>query len=103
LTQQRLLEELPEHWATVVRLDTDWNVIAQQSEENPVNTTTPENLAYVIYTSGSTGQPKGVCISHKAVSRLVFNSNYVQISPLDRVAQASNASFDAATFEILGA
>ncbi len=103
LTQQRFMEELPECRATVVRLDTDWNVIAQQSEENPVITTTPDNLAYVIYTSGSTGQPKGVCIPHKAISRLVFNSNYVQISPLDRVAQASNASFDAATFEIWGA
>ena len=103
LTQQRLLEELPEHSATVVQLDTDWNVIAQQSEENPIHTTTPENLAYVIYTSGSTGQPKGVCISQQAISRLVFNSNYVQLSPLDRIAQASNASFDAATFEIWGA
>src|SRR5207248_11295540 len=35
--------------------------------------------------------------------RLVFNTNYVQLEPTDRVAQASNASFDAATFEIWGA
>ncbi|NQX46096.1 amino acid adenylation domain-containing protein [Paenibacillus tritici] len=29
------------------------------------------NLAYVIYTSGSTGNPKGVCISNKAVSNFI--------------------------------
>jgi acyl-CoA synthetase (AMP-forming)/AMP-acid ligase II len=37
------------------------------------------------------------------VNRLVFNTNYIQLGPGDSVAQASNASFDAATFEIWGA
>lgn len=63
----------------------------------------PENLAYVIYTSGSTGKPKGVAIPQKAISRLVFNTNYIDIGPEDRIAHASNPSFDAATFEIWGA
>src|SRR6185436_6163173 len=63
----------------------------------------PEDLAYVIYTSGSTGIPKGICIPHRAVSRLVFNTNYIQFSSRERIAQISNASFDAATFEIWGA
>src|SRR4029077_2065983 len=58
---------------------------------------------YIIYTSGSTGQPKGVAVPHRAVIRLVLNTNYVQLTGSDRVAQASNASFDAATFEIWGA
>src|SRR5205823_6383521 len=65
--------------------------------------TSPESLAYVIYTSGSTGQPKGVAVPHRAVNRLVRNTNYIQFRPSDRVAQVSNASFDAATFEIWGA
>jgi amino acid adenylation domain-containing protein len=64
---------------------------------------TGEDLAYVIYTSGSTGQPKGVAVCHRAVSRLVCHTDYVQLGPEDRVAQASNASFDAATFEVWGA
>jgi non-ribosomal peptide synthetase component F len=58
------------------------------------------HLAYVIYTSGSTGEPKGVAVPHRAVVRLVRETDYLQLTPTDRVAQASNASFDAATFEV---
>jgi acyl-coenzyme A synthetase/AMP-(fatty) acid ligase/acyl carrier protein len=57
-------------------------------------------LAYVIYTSGSTGQPKGVEVTHGAINRLVSNTNYIKLEASDRVGQTSNASFDAATFEI---
>jgi acyl-coenzyme A synthetase/AMP-(fatty) acid ligase/acyl carrier protein len=60
-------------------------------------------LAYVIYTSGSTGKPKGVAVPHRAVNRLVINTNYVALDSSDLVAQAASASFDAATFEIWGA
>ncbi|MCP4303679.1 MAG: amino acid adenylation domain-containing protein [bacterium] len=59
--------------------------------------------AYVMYTSGSTGRPKGVVIPHRAILRLVKNTTYVALGPQDVVAHASNASFDAATFEIWGA
>ncbi len=62
-----------------------------------------ETAAYVMYTSGSTGTPKGVVIPHRAVMRLVVNTDYVQLGEGDRVAQVSNSSFDAATFEIWGA
>ena len=61
------------------------------------------HLAYAIYTSGSTGQPKGVLIEHRNVVRLVASPNYVELSPGRVMAQASNSSFDAATFEIWGA
>lgn len=61
------------------------------------------DAAYVIYTSGSNGEPKGVCVPHRAVCRLVHNTNYCDLRPGDRIAQAANAAFDAATFEIWGA
>jgi len=60
------------------------------------------DLAYVMYTSGSTGKPKGVAITHRAISRLVINTNYLKLDSSDVVAQASNCSFDAATLEIWG-
>ncbi|MBW8873686.1 MAG: non-ribosomal peptide synthase/polyketide synthase [Acidobacteria bacterium] len=72
-------------------------------EELTVSLSSPGDPAYVIYTSGSTGLPKGVVVPHRAVVRLVRGTDYVQLGPDDRVAQASNSAFDAATFEIWGA
>ncbi|MFD2679426.1 amino acid adenylation domain-containing protein [Bacillus seohaeanensis] len=62
-----------------------------------------DSLAYLIYTSGSTGKPKGVPIKQKGIIRLVKNTNYVNILAHENVAQVSNASFDAITFEVWGA
>ncbi len=103
ITQERLLSRLPKRNARIVCLDRDWPQILRQSESNLGVEISAENLAYVIYTSGSTGKPKGVAVSHRAVNRLVMNTDYVELSPADVVAQASNISFDAATFEIWGA
>ncbi|MBW4673930.1 MAG: amino acid adenylation domain-containing protein [Desmonostoc geniculatum HA4340-LM1] len=103
LTQQKLLESVFQHQAHVVCLDSDWQVIHQANQDNLNSIVSAENLAYVIYTSGSTGTPKGVVVTHQAVNRLVKNTNYVQLTPDDCVAQAANIAFDAATFEIWGA
>ncbi|RLT97983.1 non-ribosomal peptide synthetase [Ketobacter sp.] len=78
---------------------------ASLSPENP-NVPLPNgsrSRAYVIYTSGSTGKPKGVCVPQVAVSRLVLNTDYVDLKPGHRMGHASNVSFDAATFEFWGA
>jgi amino acid adenylation domain-containing protein/non-ribosomal peptide synthase protein (TIGR01720 family) len=103
LTQQRLIEKLYKCQANVVCIDTNSSAIDKQSEENLKTTITSDNLAYVIYTSGSTGLPKGVAVPHKAVNRLVCNTNYVKLAPTDKIGQAANTSFDAVTFEIWGA
>ncbi|MAE63391.1 MAG: non-ribosomal peptide synthetase [Phycisphaeraceae bacterium] len=63
----------------------------------------PEDAAYVMFTSGSTGRPKGVRVGHRAIVRLVRDTNYITLSPRDGVAQASTVAFDAATFEVWGA
>ena len=103
LTQADLTDALPKDVAKLVHLDQEWEVIAKQSKENLPNPVTAKDLAYVMYTSGSTGIPKGVAVPHRAITRLVCNTNYIKIDPSDRIAQASNAAFDAATFEIWGA
>ena len=87
----------------IVYLDADWPSIAQASAAAPADASAAERLAYVMYTSGSTGRPKGIGIPHRAINRLVCNTDYVRLEARDRVAQAANASFDAATFEIWGA
>ncbi|MEL6468394.1 MAG: amino acid adenylation domain-containing protein [Cyanobacteria bacterium J06623_4] len=61
------------------------------------------SLAYILYTSGSTGQPKGVCIPHQGVTRLVTEPNYVTLTSQDVLLQAAPLTFDASTFEIWGA
>jgi len=58
LTQARLVESLTSRQARILCLDTDWEAIAAESEENSTNWVTPDNPAYVIYTSGSTGSPR---------------------------------------------
>ncbi|MBZ5536434.1 MAG: amino acid adenylation domain-containing protein [Acidobacteriia bacterium] len=103
ITDRPVTAELLSHPIQILRLDKDWDTIGQEPIENPVNQTNGESLAYVIYTSGSTGKPKGTCIPHCAINRLLSNTNYIEIQSSDNVAQASNASFDAATFEIWGA
>ncbi|HZF07641.1 MAG TPA: amino acid adenylation domain-containing protein, partial [Thermoanaerobaculia bacterium] len=88
---------------SLVCLDRDREAMESWSPAPPPDWTAAEQLAYVIYTSGSTGRPKGVAVAHRAIVRLVRETNFVQLGPEDRVAHASNISFDAATFEIWGA
>ncbi|MEP7308954.1 MAG: amino acid adenylation domain-containing protein [Acidobacteriota bacterium] len=70
-----------------------------QTSASPV----PDNLAYVMYTSGSTGRPKGVSVTHRAVVRLVCDTDYVQLSADEVLLQFAPLAFDASTFEIWGA
>ena len=69
----------------------------------PAGSPVPDDVAYVMFTSGSTGTPKGIEIPHRAIVRLVRNTDYVDLTPADRIAHHSNIAFDAATFEIWGA
>jgi amino acid adenylation domain-containing protein len=103
LTQQRFVDRMSHPKDEIFCLDSDWESIADLSGESPAFKMTSDNLAYIIYTSGSTGRPKGACIPHRAIMRLVLNTDYITLMPSDRIAQASNSSFDAATFEIWGA
>jgi amino acid adenylation domain-containing protein len=86
-----------------VLIDTADLTIDSESDADPADGTDPENPAYIIFTSGSTGTPKGIVIPHRAVNHLVVGASYVELESSNCVAQASNASFDAATFEVWGA
>ncbi|HEX8242219.1 MAG TPA: amino acid adenylation domain-containing protein, partial [Longimicrobium sp.] len=89
--------------AREVWLDEAAERIAREPATNPGVASAPGQLCYVVYTSGSTGRPKGVAAEHHEVVHLVCGTDYVSFAPGDRVAQASNASFDALTFEAWGA
>ena len=101
LTQQKLLENLPQQSAHVVCLDRDWKTIAHESDTNPVSSATPETLAYVIYTSGSTGRPKGVAIAHASVVTFIHWATSV-FTPADLAGVLASTSicFDLSIFEL---
>lgn len=86
----------------VLMLDKITLQVSREERFGITNVNQSSDLAYVMYTSGSTGMPKGICIPHQAINRLVCNTDYLNLLPTDRVAQVANASFDAATFEIWG-
>ncbi|MHC5857706.1 amino acid adenylation domain-containing protein [Nostoc sp.] len=100
LTQQHLVESLPTHRAKVVCLDSNWELIAQQSIENTICNIIPDNLAYVIYTSGSTGRPKGAMNSHRGIcNRLLWMQDAYQLTVIDKVLQKTPFSFDVSVWE----
>jgi amino acid adenylation domain-containing protein/FkbH-like protein/non-ribosomal peptide synthase protein (TIGR01720 family)/FkbM family methyltransferase len=104
LSQQHLVEKLPQHQARVVCLDTDWAEIAHNSESNPLNVATASNLAYVIYTSGSTGQPKGVLVNHANVVRLfAATEDLYHFDEQDVWTLFHSYAFDFSVWEIWGA
>ena len=95
LTQAQIAASMPEHRAHVLCLDSGWEAIARESEENPVSGATAGNLAYVIYTSGSTGQPKGVMIEHSGlVNYLCWVSEGLLGDALAHVPLTTKLTFD---------
>lgn len=102
VTQSDLRQRLPIP-GQVVCLDEDREVVEMGIDRNPVGRAQFGNLAYVMLTSGSTGQPKGVCVEHSAVIRLVKGASYVTFSSEDVYLHLAPLAFDASTFEIWGA
>ena len=105
LTESELSARTPSYWGQMVVVDEEAEEIGGRPGTNVAEGDSGGGgaLAYVIYTSGSTGEPKGVMVEQGSVARLVINSDYVSLSTSDRVAQISNSSFDAITFELWGA
>ncbi|MEW6732935.1 MAG: amino acid adenylation domain-containing protein [Acidobacteriota bacterium] len=101
LTQQRLIESLPQTSARIISLDKESAVLAQENQENPIRTANLENLAYIIYTSGSTGKPKGVLATHRGLSNLIpFSVKTFKLTNGCRLLQLASFSFDASVLEI---
>ncbi len=101
LTQEKLVQSLPVLGAQIVCLDSDWQAIAQHSQENPVSGVTVDNLVYVIYTSGSTGKPKGVMIPHRGIcNALYWRQATFKLTEQDKILQTISLSFDPSVWQI---
>jgi amino acid adenylation domain-containing protein len=100
LTQERLARQLPKQASRLFLLDSGWETVAKECEEDPVNVAEPDSLAYVIYTSGSTGRPKGVMICHRSVcNHLLWRHEYFPLTDKDRLLQKASPNFDDSVWE----
>ncbi|MBC1194395.1 non-ribosomal peptide synthase/polyketide synthase [Microcystis aeruginosa BLCCF158] len=102
LTQEGLIDKLPEHQAPLILLDRFTEEINQNSQDNLTGVVTANNLANLIYTSGSTGKPKGVMVEHRGL----FNLAQAQIKTFNlqsnsRLLQFASLNFDASIWEII--
>ncbi len=101
LTEQSQLEKLPQHSVHIVDIDSDWDFIAQQNQENLETQVNADNLAYTIYTSGSTGKPKGVQILHGAVVNFLQSMHQEPgLTEQDTLLAVTTISFDIAVLEL---
>ena len=97
-----------EHWpdlaaaVALVNVEKDAEIILNHPPDDLVKVGTADSLAYIMYTSGSTGEPKGVCVPHRGVVRLVMGTDYAHFGPTETFLLASPASFDASTLELWG-
>jgi len=72
LTLEDLRKRLPQSKARVVCLDSEWEVIGQQSAISPEVQIHPQNLACVIYTAVSEEHAKGLMMEHGGLMNLVL-------------------------------
>jgi len=101
LTQRKMVERLPDGVGKLLCLD-DEELSKGEGQQQTEQQLRAANLAYVMYTSGSTGHPKGVCVTHRNIVRLVKQTNYASFSAEDVFLQFAPLAFDASTLEIWG-
>ena len=101
VTQEHILNGLPEYDGKAICLDSDAAEIAKKVGGNLGIQVNGDDLAYVIYTSGTTGTPKGVQVRQRNLINDAWDmkERYL-IKEGDRMLSYISISFDASLEEI---
>ncbi|UXA53236.1 non-ribosomal peptide synthase/polyketide synthase [Xanthomonas prunicola] len=101
LTHTALADLLPGNQLARVCMDDTASWAMHPAHTPARQDVSPHHLAYVIYTSGSTGHPKGVMISHHALTQfLAALQIQLPLSPEDRLLAVTTVCFDIAGLEL---
>lgn len=105
LTTSGALDRLPTGQAAIVAVDSEWPVVAVESDQNLEQVATATDPCYIIFTSGSTGTPKGVEMAHRPLVNLLWWHLHAADAPgagnpVARTLQFAPISFDVSFQEI---
>ena len=95
LSQKYLQEQLPNHSATVICLDSEGDDVT--CRDNSQIAPTRNNTVYTIYTSGSTGKPKGVVCTYGGLVNTYLawqKANLLPVGDDNCYLQMASFSFD---------
>jgi amino acid adenylation domain-containing protein len=102
LTLGRHRDRMPGPASRLMCVDDELD-LAREPDTRPDSEAGPLDPAYVMFTSGSTGDPNAVEVPHRAILRLVRDTDYVELGPDETLLAFAPAAFDASTFELWGA
>ncbi|HBF29368.1 amino acid adenylation domain-containing protein [Rhizobium sp.] len=107
LTQQDLIHALAQEMPRVLLVDalgagqSQTGASGKDFDAIRFGALEPDTLAYVVFTSGTTGTPKGVAVSHAALSNLLLSmAEALPFSEQDRLSSVTTITFDIAALEL---